>query len=493
MTAQLTPQMTPLWTADQIAQATGGRATAPFAAQGISIDTRSLQPGDLFIALTAARDGHDFLADAFARGAAGALVSRIPDGVTGPCVVVADVMAGLTALGAAGRARTRARVVGVTGSVGKTSTKEMLRAMLEGFGTVHAAQASFNNHWGVPITLAAMHPDADFAVIEIGMNHPGEIEPLARLARPDVALITTIAPAHLEAFASLEAIAEEKASIFKGLSPGGTAIFHTDCPGQQALAAGAAGASRVLRFGQGGAARLTGLHPGEGTLVARAHLGGTDLLLNLPDAGAHFATNALGCLCVAQALGLDLGLAAQALGRWQPPAGRGARARITLDPVEEHAFTLIDDAFNANPVSMAAALRVLADSRPGPGGRRVAVLGDMLELGAGEATLHRALADDPSMAAIDLVHCVGPRMEALWQALPAARRGRHAPEAEALGAQAHQLVRAGDVVLVKGSKGSRVARIVDMLRALDRGQPDGRDRKRRHPDRDQPPSGAGRV
>lgn len=468
--------MTPIWTADQIAQATGGRATTSFAASGVSIDTRSLRPGDLFVALTAARDGHDFLADAFAAGAAGALVSRLPDGITGPCVVVDDVLAGLTALGAAGRARSAARMVGVTGSVGKTSTKDMLSTMLTGFGAVHAAQASFNNHWGVPLTLARMDPGADFAVIEIGMNRPGEIGPLARLARPHVALVTSIAPAHLEAFGAIEAIAVEKADIFSGLEPEGVAIYHADCAGQAELAAGAAQAGQVMTFGETGTtARLVGHQRVAGVLVVRAHLAETELLLRLPDTGVHFATNALGCLCVAQALGLDPGLAAQALGNWQPPAGRGARVHITLDAVEDKAFTLIDDAFNANPASMAAALAVLAASAPRPAGRRVAILGDMLELGQDEASLHRALADDPAMAAIDRVHCVGPRMAALWDALPDHVRGRREEKAEALGLHAHRLVQDGDVVLVKGSKGSHVSRVVDMLRALDRGSPEGDD------------------
>ena len=462
--------MTPLWTAQEIAAATGGRATGDFTASGVSIDTRSLQPGDLFVALSAARDGHEFVADAFAKGAAGALVSRLPEGVSGPCVLVGDVLEGLTALGAAGRARARARVVAVTGSVGKTSTKEMLRAMLSGFGPTHAAEASFNNHWGVPITLARLDPAADFAVIEIGMNSPGEIEPLARLARPHVALVTTIAPAHLEAFGTLEAIAAEKATIFAGLEPGGQAIFHADCAGQAELRAAAG--PEALTFGEAGnTARLTALESTASAQVAQVALNDAALLLKLPALGAHFALNALGCLCVARALGLDAALAAQALGRWLPPAGRGQIMRVMLDPVEERGFTLIDDAFNANPTSMAAALNVLAGLHPGPGGRRVAILGDMLELGPEEEALHRALADHPCMAAIETVHCVGPRMAALWQTLPAHRRGQRELEAEALAAQAHRLVRPEDVVLVKGSKGSKVSRLVEELRALERPRP----------------------
>lgn len=461
--------MSALWTSQDIARATSGQATAGFTASGISIDTRSLRPGDLFVALSAARDGHDFLADAFAKGAAGALVSRIPEGVTGPCVVVNDVLPALTALGEAGRARARARVVAVTGSVGKTSTKEMLRAMLAEFGTTHAAEASFNNHWGVPITLARLNPAADFAVIEIGMNHAGEIEPLALLARPHVALITTIAPAHLEALGSLEAIATEKATVFRGLEAGGSAVFHADCAGQTQLCA-AAGPG-ALTFGEAGnTARLLTLDAAAGAQVARVQLGDDTLMLRLPAAGAHFALNALGCLCAARALGLDAALAAQALGRWQPPAGRGRVEHVALDPVEERGFTLIDDAFNANPASMQAALDVLAAMKPGPGGRRLAVLGDMLELGPDELALHRALADHPAMAGIAAVHCVGARMAALWQALPGHRRGACEDSAEALAASARHLVQPGDVVLVKGSKGSLVARVVDALRALDRGQ-----------------------
>ncbi len=468
--------MKPLWTAAQAEAATGGSATADFAATGISIDTRSLEPGDLFVALTAARDGHDFVAQAFSRGAAAALVSHVPDGVSGPCLVVPDVLAALTALGAAGRARSKARVVAVTGSVGKTSTKEMLREMLADSGSVHAAEASFNNHWGVPVTLARLPEDTDFAVIEIGMNQPGEIAPLARLARPHVALITTIAPAHLANLGSMEAIAREKASIFEGLEPNGTAIFNTDtdtAPILAASAASAAHAARVLRFGENGAdARLIELRATPGALVVRAEVAGLPLLMRLPDSGSHFAMNALGCLMVAQALGLDLALAAQALGRWHPPAGRGQRERVLLDNADESGFTLIDDAFNANPTSLGAALEVLAASRPGVGGRRIAILGDMLELGPDEIERHRAIARHPALETVALVHCVGPRMAALWQELPTHQRGKAVAQADDLGARVHQLVRDGDVVLVKGSKGSLVSRVVDALRNLGQPAPD---------------------
>ena len=462
--------MTDLWTHTDAEAATGGRATAPFAASGLSIDTRSLHPGDLFVALKAARDGHDFVAQAFVRGAAAAMVDHVPDGVTGPCLVVPDVLNALTALGAAGRVRTGARVIAVTGSVGKTSTKEMLREMLADFGTVHAAEASFNNHWGVPITLARLPIDADFAVVEIGMNHPGEIAPLARLTRPHVALITTVAPAHLEAFGHIDGIAREKAAIFQGLEPGGVAIFNADLDTTPILAE-AAGPD-ALSFGRAGQVRLKSQRLTAAALVVEAACDDESYLVRLADSGAHFGLNALGCLAVAKALGLDLAMAAQALGHWRPPSGRGRRERVLLDPANDARFTLIDDAFNANPASLAAALEVLAATKPEPGGRRIAILGDMLELGPDEEALHRDIALHPALAGVDLVHCVGLRMAALYAALPMRKRGKHVTQAETLGEKVHGLVRPGDVVLVKGSKGSYVSRVVDALRNLGHPMPD---------------------
>ncbi|MFN3293134.1 MAG: UDP-N-acetylmuramoyl-tripeptide--D-alanyl-D-alanine ligase [Gemmobacter sp.] len=469
-----------LWTSAEAAAATGGQATTPWAATGVSIDTRTLRPGDLFVALKAARDGHDFVAQALQRGAAAALVSRLPDGVApdAPLLVVPDVLAGLEALGRAGRARTAARVVGVTGSVGKTSTKEMLRVILGGQGRVHASEASYNNHWGVPLTLARMPADTEFAVIEIGMNHPGEIAPLARMARPHVALITTIAPAHLEAFGSLDGIAEEKADICDGLQPGGVAVLPLDVPQAPVLLAGAGGA-RIVSFGEAAGRdwRLTEAQVSGEITVARAETPAGVLLFKVASPGRHFALNGLGALAAAVALGADAAIAAADLGRWAPPAGRGMRERIALDPLDERMhFELIDDAYNANPASMAASLGVLAQASPRNGlgrrarGRRVAVLGDMLELGPDELALHAAVASHPAMATVDVVHCVGTRARALWQALPAARRGEWHEDAADLAARARQLVDAGDVVLVKGSKGIRVSLVVDALRKLGQGQ-----------------------
>ncbi len=464
-----------LWTSAEAAKATGGRPTAGWQASGVSIDTRTLQPGDLFVALKDLRDGHEFVAQALEKGAAAALVSRIPEGLApdAPLLVVPDVLRALEAMGAFARARTKAKVVGITGSVGKTSTKEMLRAILSGQGRTHAAEASYNNHWGVPLTLARMPADADFAVIEIGMNHPGEIAPLARLARLDVALVTTVAPAHLEAFASVEEIAREKAAIFQGLKPGGTAIVNADLPTTPILLAGAQGAKPVT-FGAAEAAdyRLIEARIVDETTVCRATRRGEPLLYKVASPGRHFALNALGALAAAEALGADPMISAHDLGRWAPPAGRGQRERIVLDLVEETFFDLIDDAFNANPASMAAALDVLIAAKPTDGigrvggGRRIAILGDMLELGPTEAELHAAIARHPGLSAVHLIHCVGPRMRALHAALPRQMRGEWTEGAAELAARARSLIDAGDILLVKGSKGSKVSLVVDALRKM---------------------------
>ena len=466
-----------LWTSSDAAQATGGQVTKAWQAHGVSIDTRTLARGDLFVALKDVRDGHDFVAQALEKGAAAALVSRVPEGVAddAPLLVVPDVLKGLEALGAFARARTQAKVVGVTGSVGKTSTKEMLRAILSGQGKTHAAEASYNNHWGVPLTLARMPVDTDFAVIEIGMNHPGEIAPLARLARLDVAMITIVAPAHLEAFSSIEGIAGEKAAIFDGLIPGGTVVFNADMATTPILRAKAAEVGAVaVGFGEteGADWRLIEARIGDEATVCRASHRGRPLLYKVSSPGRHFALNALGALAVAEALGADPMIAAHDLGRWLPPAGRGQRERINLDIVEETYFDLIDDAFNANPASMAAALDVLIAARPVDGigrvggGRRVAILGDMLELGPTEIALHAAIARHPGLSAVHVIHCVGPRMKALHALLPRGQRGEWVETAAELAPRTRSLVDAGDILLVKGSKGVKVSLIVDVLRKM---------------------------
>ena len=447
MSAQMNPTDI-LWTAAEAAAATGGRAQGDWAARGLSIDSRTVAAGDLFIALTAARDGHDFVAEALAKGAAAAMVSRIPEGVTpdAPLLVVPDVQAGLEALGRAGRMRMRGRVLAITGSVGKTTTKDMMRLALGLEGKVHAAESSHNNQWGVPLTLARMPADADFAVIEIGMNHPGEIAPLARMVRPHLALITTIAPAHLEAFPDgLEGIAREKATIFEGLEPGGIAVIPSGTPTSSILRAAAeAEGARIIPFGP----QLASDHPLGGT-------GGGAMGFSLPGAGVHMAQNALGVIASCVALGISSLKATQGLLLWRPGRGRGEVERLGD-------LTLIDDAFNANPTSMSAGLALLA-AQPGAG-RRVAILGDMLELGAQARAMHAALAKDPAMARVDVVHSCGELMKALMKALPPAKRGIWEKDAEGLKARLSELIRPGDIVLVKGSKSSHVASVVDALR-----------------------------
>jgi UDP-N-acetylmuramoyl-tripeptide--D-alanyl-D-alanine ligase len=446
-----------LWTAEEAAAATGGLAQGVWAASGVSIDTRTIQPGDLFVALTDARDGHDFVAQALDKGASAALVSRIPDGVASnaPLLIVPDVLAALEGLGRAGRKRMTGKVVAITGSVGKTSTKDMARVALTGQGRIHAAEASYNNHWGVPLTLARMPRHTDFAIIEIGMNHPGEIAPLSRLARPHVAMITTVAAAHLEAFGAIEGIAREKGAIFEGLEPIGHAIIPEDLPVTQILrdCADAAGAL-VMGFGRDGQAKLMQAKTDDGTLKCRARISGETLDFTLQTTGSHFALNAVGVLAALAAAGADVKEAAMRLGDWLPPKGRGA--------VEDLAgLRLIDDAYNANPTSLSAGLATLAALG---GGRRVAILGDMLELGADEIPMHRDMAHDPSMVQVDLVHSAGPRMRHLHDALPPAKRGVWAETAEELAARVVDLVTPGDVVLVKGSKSSKISTVVDALR-----------------------------
>ena len=475
--------MSVLWTAAEAAAATGGEARGDWSATGVSIDTRSIGAGDLFVALKDQRDGHDFVAAALEKGAAAAMVSRIPGGVRAdaPLLIVDDVLAALGALGRAGRARSRAKVIGITGSVGKTSTKEMLRVALLGQGKVHAAEKSFNNHWGVPLTLARLPPDADYAVIEIGMNRPGEIAPLSRLARPHVAIVTTVAPAHLEAFENVEGIAREKASIFEGLEAGGSAVVNGDIEWTPLLKQVAGRyARRVVTFGCGAGNhhRALDLRLHDHATVATARLWRTPVAYCIKATGRHLAVNALAVIAAVGEAGADPARAIVALASWEPVDGRGRRESIVLDIADEHlTFDLIDDAFNANPASMAAALDVLGAAVPKDGmgrvsrGRRIAILGEMLELGPDEARLHVEIGDHPAMERIELIHCVGRRMRALWEALPDRRRGRWAEAADDLAAEVHHLVDAGDVVLVKGSKASKVNQIVDAIRKLGHAAP----------------------
>lgn len=403
--------MTALWTSLDAVAATGGKTTRDWNASGVSIDTRSLNQGDLFVALSDVRDGHDFVATALENGAAAALVSRIPDNVPAdaPLLIVPNVLTALEALGIAGRKRTKAKVIGVTGSVGKTSTKEMLRTIFGRQGRVHAAESSFNNQWGVPLTLARMPVDTEYAVIEIGMNHPGEIEPLAKMTRPDIALITNVAAVHLEAFKGVEEIAHEKADIFNGLTRNGIAVINADLPVTDLIRQSASNASSITLFGQSEHAdyRLDDVQIGDSATVIKASLRGNAFLFKVGVPGRHYAMNALGALAVAELAGVDRAIAALDLAQWLPPSGRGVREPILLDPANEAlTFDLLDDAFNANPMSTAAAIEVLAATNPRNDvgqrskGRRIAVLGDMLELGPAQVQLHKDIVEYPGFEKI---------------------------------------------------------------------------------------------
>jgi UDP-N-acetylmuramoyl-tripeptide--D-alanyl-D-alanine ligase len=470
--------MTALWTSADAVAATGGRANRNWQANGVSIDTRTIQPGDLFVALKAARDGHEFVAQALSKGAAAALVTHIPEGVApdAPLLIVPDVQLALEALGRAARARTKARIAAITGSVGKTSTKDMLRAVLSRQGKTHAAEASYNNHWGVPLTLARMPADSEYAVFEIGMNHPGEIAPLACMARPHVVMVTTVGAAHLEAFDSIDGIAHEKGSICAGLEPHGIAVLNGDLPNSWILLDHAERAkARTITFGTKSTNhhRLTGIRVRDGATVGQGRAWRTPFFLKISTEGKHFAVNALGVVAMAQALGADRTRALITLAAWSPPAGRGTREALILSGGQEgETLDLIDDAFNANPSSLAASLAVLAATTPQNGigrvgrGRRIAILGDMLELGPQEMAMHAAMADDPSMSTVSVVHCVGPRMKALHEALDPTQRGRWTATPEDIIPHLPRMVDAGDVVLVKGSKGSRVSVVVDAIRKL---------------------------
>ena len=443
-----------LWTRDEAVAATGGTCAVDWAAGGVSIDTRTLQKGDLFVALSATRDGHDFVAQALQKGAAAALVSRIPEGLeSAPLLLVPDVLKGLEALGIAARARAEARVIAITGSVGKTGSKEMLRVALKGQGRIHVAEKSYNNHEGVPLTLARMPRDTDIAVIEIGMNHPGEIAPLAKMARPHVALITTVAPVHLAAFASVEEIAAEKAEIFKGLEAGGVAVLNADIETYGILETAAP--AEILRFGRMETAdfRLLSCDIANGATVVRAMSPMGEIMFKLGGEGAHLAQNAVGVLAGLQALEADLGRAMLALAQWHPPEGRGARQQIPLGPegLDGH-FTLINESYNANPASTRAALTTLAAQA----GRKVAILGDMLELGNTAPALHNALA---KVEGIDIIHTVGP----LMADVPFENRGLTAQTSRQLAAEIGRQIRAGDVVMVKGSLGMAMAKVIDAL------------------------------
>jgi UDP-N-acetylmuramoyl-tripeptide--D-alanyl-D-alanine ligase len=469
-----------LWSDIEAASASEGQLVGAdgWIAEGVSIDSRSVKRGDLFVALKGPSfDGHDFVGEALAKGAVAALVHRRPAGLpeSAPLLMVEDTLAGLTRLGIAGRLRSHARFVGVTGSVGKTGTKEALRLALSTQAETFANEGSLNNHWGVPLSLARLPNSVSLGIFEIGMNHAGELGPLSCMVQPEVAVITTVEPAHLEFFASIEEIADAKAEIFEGMTAAGTAVLNCDNSQFERLAGHARrrGIRRILDFGEhpGAAARLLACRLEAAGSEVSAEILGRQIEYRLGAPGRHWVQNSLAVLASVAALDLDPGLAAGALSALTPPKGRGQRRQIRLPG---GTVELIDESYNASPAAMRAAFAVLARGRPALRGRRIAVLGDMRELGHAGPRLHRELAPPLVDAGIDLVFTCGPLMQELHAALPRARRGAHAPDSQALIPAVLAAIRPGDVVLVKGSLGTRMAPIVEALLRRDGDAPASR-------------------
>jgi UDP-N-acetylmuramoyl-tripeptide--D-alanyl-D-alanine ligase len=458
-----------LWSLDAMAAAMRGERSGTLPAQvpGISIDSRSIGKGEAFFAITGEnRDGHDFVEHALKAGAALAVVARAQATrfAGAPLLIVDDVLEALRNLARAARARTQAKVIAVTGSVGKTGTKEALRLALSPDGETHVSAASYNNHWGVPLSLARCPQAAKYAVIEIGMNHAGEIKPLTKLVRPHVAIVTAIEPVHLEYLGSLEKIADAKAEIFSGVEPGGAAVLNRDNAqyARLAAAAKAAGVSRIVTFGEhaDADAKLLRVSLQADCSTVEARILGEPVTYKLGAPGRHIVLNSLAMLAAVSLVGADLALAALALVNLKPAAGRGARATLR---VPGGSALLIDESYNANPASMAAAIALLGQAPVGKRGRRIAVLGDMLELGPPGPELHRGLAGPLAAAGVDLVFCSGPMMRSLWEALPSGSRGGYAETAAALEPAVLDAIRDGDAVMVKGSLGSKMGPIVKAL------------------------------
>jgi UDP-N-acetylmuramoyl-tripeptide--D-alanyl-D-alanine ligase len=467
MTAQAAA---PLWISSVMAAAMRAEVngTLPQAVTGVSIDSRTLAPGDAYFAIKGAvHDGHDFVEPALKAGAALAVVEKSKRdrfAADAPLLMVDDVLVALAELAHAARARLTAQVIAVTGSAGKTSSKEALRLVLSAQGETHASAASFNNHWGVPLSLARCPAGARFAIFEIGMNHAGEIRPLVKMVQPHVAIITTVEPVHLEFFANLEAIADAKAEIFDGVVAGGAAVLNRDNPQFARLERRARqlGIKQLVSFGADNKAdaRLIELSLHAACSAVHADILGREVTYKVGMPGRHIAMNSLAVLAAASLVGADLALASLSLSQLEPAAGRGVRRTLQLPGGEA---TLIDESYNANPASMAAALSVLGHAGIGPQGRRIAVLGDMLELGPAAGDLHRALNDAVKSSRIDLVYCCGPLMRNLWEALSTGKRGGYADSAANLEAQVALAIRAGDAIMIKGSFGSRMKTIVNAL------------------------------
>jgi UDP-N-acetylmuramoyl-tripeptide--D-alanyl-D-alanine ligase len=458
-----------LWNSADFAAAAGGvlRGNPPQYVSGVSIDSRTIGPGEAFVAIRGEnRDGHDFVEAALKQGAALALVEkdRAPRAAEPLVMVPDDPLAALERVAAAARRRMKGRVVAVTGSVGKTGTAEMLRLALSGQGATHSPVGSFNNHWGVPLTLARMPIATAFGIFEIGMNHAGEIRPLTKLVRPHVAIVTTVEPVHLAFFDSEAGIAEAKAEIFQGLEPGGVAILNRDnrwfgLLSERAREHGA----RIVPFGEHTSAdgRLERVSLQSDGSSVQAEILGHSVAYRLGAPGRHLVQNSLAVLAACHAVGADLGKAMLALSAFRAPKGRGARLSLRHNAGP---FTLIDEAYNANPASMRAALELLARAEPQARGRRIAVLGDMLELGEESPIHHRELARPVEESKADLVFLAGPMMAELWGRLPEQRRGAYAERTEELEPILAEAVGPGDVIMIKASLGTRLGPLVEAMK-----------------------------
>ncbi|MFD0916273.1 UDP-N-acetylmuramoylalanyl-D-glutamyl-2,6-diaminopimelate--D-alanyl-D-alanine ligase [Pseudahrensia aquimaris] len=460
-----------LWTIEDMKNAMGAKlhGAAPDAITGISIDSRTIDPGEAYFAIKGdVHDGHKFVAAASANGAGVCVVSQEKldalEGETGALLVVDDVLVALERLAIESRLRSHARIVAVTGSVGKTTTKEALRTALSSCGTVHASVASFNNHWGVPLTLARMPKDVDFGVFEIGMNHPNEITPLVSLVRPHVSVITNVAPVHLGAFASVDEIARAKAEIIDGLEDDGTVVLNADDPRFELLKSFALekGVSNIVRFGEakGADTRMENLVLHNTCSCLTVDVMGTPMVVKVGAPGKHIAQNALIVLTVAKLIGADLARAGLALADLEAVKGRGQRHKLRLG---DNRLMLIDESYNANPKSMVAALELLAAASVQNRGRRIAALGDMLELGPTSHELHADLAEAITANKIDLVYLAGQEMTALRDALSGKATVHHFDTVDELIPELMSQLRSGDVVMAKASLGLKFARLIDAM------------------------------
>jgi UDP-N-acetylmuramoyl-tripeptide--D-alanyl-D-alanine ligase len=461
-----------LWTSEEARVATAGKLMGEWIVTGISIDSRTLKPGDLFVAIEGPNfDGHQFVNDALSKGAIAALISHVPDGVDPKAnlLVVNSTLKALENLAAASRARTSAKIIAVTGSVGKTSAKEALKHVLSAQGETYATEGSLNNHWGLPLSLARMPRTTKFGIFELGMNHPGEIEPLAKLTQPHVALITTVEAVHSENFKSIEEIADAKSEIFKGLEPDGTAILNRDNSqfAHLKMKAKSFDVKNIVSFGSDENADLKLIHfdinADYSNVTAQFKEDVLQYLISIP--GYHWVLNSLGVLGGVAAAGGDAAAAAIALSELSPIKGRGQSYKVHL---KDGSFTLIDDSYNASPVSVAASLTILGRINLGQDGRRIAVLGDMLELGADSAQWHEELYTSLRESKVDLVFTAGTDIGCLFHILPNRMKGVHAYNSKKLAPIVKNAIRSGDVVSVKGSAGSKMGVVVQALLAIDK-------------------------